>query len=159
MSTGSDGSRSRPPSGPFVGSMTRLVWQWVRREIYIEVIEAGFDDLKPAHVGIFRYPTAEGMRPVEVADEMQITKQSVNELLGHLEQHGYLVREPDPTDSRSKRIRLTRKGRHLENVVWTAAARAEQKAGELLGKKRLQDLRRSLGDLVALLPDQRERIT
>ncbi|HUP72452.1 MAG TPA: MarR family transcriptional regulator [Acidimicrobiales bacterium] len=142
---------SRPPAGPFIGSMSRLLWQWVRREIHAEVVAAGFHDLNPAHVAIFRNPTPDGMRPSELADEMQITKQSVNELLGHLERQGYLVRDPDPSDSRSRRIRLTDLGRRVEDVTWRAAGRAERTAAQLLGEDRVQELRRTLADLVALL--------
>jgi DNA-binding MarR family transcriptional regulator len=131
--------------------MTRYVWQWVRQQIHDEVVAAGFEDLNPAHVGIFRYPSPEGMRPSELADEMQITKQSVNDLLGHLEQRGYLVREPDPVDSRSRRIRLTDLGRELEDAVWSAAASAERTAATLIGEDRVQELRRTLADLVAVL--------
>jgi len=142
---------SRVP--PFIGSMSRLVWQWVRREIHADVLAAGYDDLNPAHVAVFRNPSPDGMRPSELADEMQITKQSVNGLLGHLERQGYLVREPDPADSRSRRIHLTDLGRDVERVTWKAAARAERRAAELLGEDRLEDLRQTLADLVALIGD------
>jgi DNA-binding MarR family transcriptional regulator len=131
--------------------MSRLLWQWVRREIYADVLAAGFDDLNPAHVSVFRYPTLEGTRPSDLADEMQITKQSVNELLGHLERRGYLVREPDASDSRSKRIRLTERGERVEAITWDAAARSERSVAELIGERRLQELRRSLGDIAAQL--------
>ena len=46
----------------------------------------------------------------KLADQVGITKQSVNDLLGHLEGHGYLVRVPDPADGRARVIRLTAKG-------------------------------------------------
>jgi DNA-binding IclR family transcriptional regulator len=45
---------------------------------------------------MFRHPTLDWRRPTEIADQLQISKQSVHELLGHLEQR-YLTREPDPT--------------------------------------------------------------
>jgi DNA-binding MarR family transcriptional regulator len=134
-----------------MGGMMRLVWQWVRREIQADVVAAGYDDLNPGHVALFRYPTLEGRRPSDLADDMQITKQSVNELLGHLERGGYLVREPDPADNRSRRVRLTDRGRELEATVWAAAARAERTAAAVLGKDRMQELRLALSDLVQLL--------
>jgi DNA-binding MarR family transcriptional regulator len=134
-----------------VGSQTRLVWQWVRRQIHADVVAAGYGDLNPAHIALFRYPTLDGRRPSDIADEMQITKQSVNELLGRLERRGYVVRETDPDDSRSRRVRLTERGRGLEDVIWQAAERAERTAAELLGVDRMQELRRALDDLVELL--------
>jgi DNA-binding MarR family transcriptional regulator len=100
---------------------------------------------------VFRNPAPDGMSPSELAEQLQITKQSVNELLGHLEQHGYLVREPDPRNSRRRRIRLTGQGQEVQAIVRTAAWRVERTAAELLGEHRLADLRRNLTDLVALL--------
>lgn len=128
-----------------------MVWQWVRGEIYAAVVDAGYDDLNPAHVAAFRNPSMEGLRPGELAAEMQITKQSVNELLGHLERQGYLIREVDPTDSRSRRIHLTRRGRALERTTFQAAENAEHRAAVLIGKDRMQQLHSTLTDLVAQL--------
>lgn len=142
---------STAEDGPYIGSLTRRVWQWVRREIHQQVVAAGYDDLNPAHIGLFRNPGFDGRRPGELAEEMQVTKQSVNELLGHLERRGYLVREPHPDDSRARRIRVTPEGRRLEAVVWQAAADAERKAAAEIGDDRMRELRRTLADLTAAL--------
>jgi DNA-binding MarR family transcriptional regulator len=145
-----------PSHRPGLGALSRILWLWVRHQISAQVVAAGFTDLKPAHVTVFRYPTLEGMRPSELADEMQITKQSVNELLGHLEARGYLVRERDPADSRSRRIRLTDRGHQLDQLVAVMAANADQSAAELLGQERFQEFRRSLADLVARITTSEE---
>lgn len=144
--------------GPYIGSLTRQVWQWVRQRVYAEVTAAGFTDLKPAHVAVFRNPSPDGKSPSELAGQLNITKQSVNELLGHMEQHGYLIREPDPRNSRRRQIRLTAKGRQVEAVAGAAARGAEKTAADLLGEQRLAELRRTLINLVALLgtPMRRE---
>lgn len=141
--------------GPFIGSLTRRVFQWVRARIAAEVAAAGFTDLNPAHVAVFRNPSPEGHSPSELAGQLQITKQSVNELLGHLERRGYLLREPDPRHARRRRIRLTDRGREVLAVVHAAAWRAERDAAELLGEQRLTELRKTLTDLVALLDPPR----
>ena len=44
---------------------------------------------------------------------MQITKQSVNELIGYLERQGYLRRVVDPDDSRARIIHLPPRGQAL----------------------------------------------
>lgn len=139
------------PARHFLGSLCRLTWQWVRQQIQLEVTAAGYDDLSPAHVALFRNPGVEGRRPGELADEMHITKQSVNELLGHLERHGYLVRDRDPDDNRSRRIRLTPRGRELSAVIIRAAEGAERTAGELIGETRMDEVVGALTDLVTRL--------
>jgi DNA-binding MarR family transcriptional regulator len=135
----------------FIGSLSRLVWQWVRQQIQIQVVAAGFDDLNPAHIGVFRNPGIEGRRPGELAAEMQITKQSVNELLGHLERRGYLTREVDPADSRSRLIRMTERGRALSAVIIRAAEQAEVTAGGLIGEDRMAEVVGALTELVEQL--------
>ena len=129
---------------PYVGAMLRVVWQWVRDQLYAGVVAAGFDDLNAAHVGLWRYPGLEGLRPSQLADRVGITKQSVNDLLGHLERHGYLFRVPDsgrrkgscdptllPRDGGSSRQFMPRRG-------------AASCGSQILGPRRFAQLHSSL---------------
>ncbi len=127
--------------------MMRLAWQWVREEIFLGVVAAGYDDVNRAHISLFRYPTLDRQRPTELADELQITKQSVNDLLGHLEQHGYLTREPDPSDGRARVVRLTPKGRRLEKTINMQAEATEQRIAEMLGPRPFMQLHHGLEEL------------
>ena len=140
-------SDSSVPDGqrpPYVGAMLRVVWQWVRVQLYARVVAAGFDDLSAAHVALWRYPGLEGVRPSQLADRVGITKQSVNDLLGHLEGHGYLLRVPDSVDGRARVIRLTAKGRRLQETIYAAAGAAQQQIEEILGPRRFAQLHSSL---------------
>ena len=133
--------------GPYVGAMLRVVWQWVREQIFSGVVGAGYGDLNPAHVAMFRHPSLEGLRPSELAAQLQITKQSVNDLLGHLEGRGYLVREVDPIDRRARVVRLTSKGRRLEKAINEQAHTAELRLAEMLGPRSFGELRQRLEEL------------
>ncbi|HMC40685.1 MAG TPA: MarR family transcriptional regulator [Acidimicrobiales bacterium] len=130
--------------------MMRVVWEWVRDEMYAGVVAAGYDDLNAAHVGLWRYPGLDGMRPSQLADQAGITKQSVNDLLGHLEQHGYLARVPDSADGRARVIRLTAKGHRLQKTIYAEAGAAQQRIAEILGPRRFAQLHRSLELLTEL---------
>ena len=129
---------------PYVGAMLRVVWQWVRDQLYAGVVAAGYDDLNSAHVGLWRYPGLQGLRPSQLADRVGITKQSVNDLLGHLERHGYLLRVPDSADGRGRVIRLTSKGRRLEQTIYAEAGAAQLRIAEILGPRRFAQLQSSL---------------
>ncbi len=129
--------------------MVRALWQKMRDLAYAQVAEVGYDDLQPAHLQVFRTPGPAGAHPSELAARMQISKQSVNDLLGHLEQRGYLTREPDPADGRGRVVTLTEKGRGLEQAVERAAQDVEARIGELLGPERFGDLRATLQALTA----------
>ena len=137
-----DESDGRP--SPYVGAMLGSVWQWVRDQLYAGVVAAGYDDLNAAHVGLWRYPGLEGLRPSQLADRRGITKQSVNDLLAHLEQHGYLTRMPDPADRRARVIRLTSKGWRLQRTIYAEAGSAQLRIAELLGPRRFAQLYSSL---------------
>lgn len=137
------------PAGPHLGAMVRALWQRMRDVAYAQVAEIGYDDLQPAHLQVFRAPGAAGAHPSELAARMQISKQSVNDLLGHLEQRGYLTREPDPADGRGRVVTLTAKGRELEQAVERAAQTVEAKIGEVLGQQRFGELRATLQALTA----------
>ena len=137
---------------PYVGALMRVVWQWVREQMHAGVVAAGYDDLNAAHVGLWRYPGLEGVRPSELAGRVGITKQSVNELLGHLEEHGYLSRVPDETDGRARVIRLSAEGRRLQQTIYDQAGAAEQRIAEILGPRRFAQLHGCLELLQERLP-------
>src|SRR5580700_8577455 len=143
MSSGASDHPHGEPS-PYVGALLGIVWQWVRDQLYAGVVAAGFDDLNAAHVGLWRYPGIDGLRPSQLADQRGITKQSVNDLLGHLERHGYLVREPDSADGRARVIRLTSKGRRLQQTIYAEAGAAQLGISEILGARRFAQLHSSL---------------
>lgn len=149
----SDSEAADDPTGvvsPTIGAKLRVAWQWVRDQMYGGVVAAGYEDLNAAHVGLWRYPGLDGLRPSQLADQRGITKQSVNDLLGHLEQHGYLVRVPDAADGRARVIRLTPKGRRLGKAIYDEALKAEMRIAEILGPRRFDQLHSSL-DLLAEL--------
>ena len=152
MSSDSSDHPNRERS-PYIGAMLGRVWQWVRDQLYASVVVAGYDDLNAAHVGLWRYPGLEGLRPSQLADRVGITKQSVNDLIRHLEQHGYLLRVPDPADGRARVIRLTSKGRRLEETIYAEAGAAQLRIAEILGARRFAQLHSSLELLTGQLPD------
>ena len=128
----------------YIGAMTRVVWQWVREQMYAGVVAAGYGDLNAAHVALWRYPGLDGLRPSQLAERAGITKQSVNDLLGHLEQHGYLERVPDTADGRVRVIRLTSKGRGLQQKIHAEAGAAQLRIAQILGPRRFAQLQSSL---------------
>jgi DNA-binding MarR family transcriptional regulator len=140
-------SPSADDGPPYVGGMMRIGLEWVRAQIYSAVLAAGYEELTPAHIRVFSYPSPDGRRPSEVADKLQITKQSVNDLLGHLEQLGYLTRELDPSDGRARIVRLTASGRQVMVETNRAARAAELRVSELLGSRRFAQFRQGLLEL------------
>src|SRR4051794_40549710 len=120
----SDGPHPPVPPLP-IGALLRFAIDDVRERIYEGVKDAGFTDVRPAHVTLFRWPGPDGLRPTELAAAVHISKQSVNDRLGELERMGYLTRERDPADSRARTIRLTERGRSLHTAALSAHGQIE----------------------------------
>lgn len=111
--------------------------------------EHGFDDLDAAHLNVFLYPGPQGARPSELAARLRISKQALNYLLGQLERLGYLERQADPRDTRSRRIALTPRGVLAGQKMRDAVSEIEHDWEQQLGPKRfaqLGQLLRELGD-------------
>jgi DNA-binding MarR family transcriptional regulator len=83
---------------------------------------AGFRDLTVAHLAVFQFPGPHHVRPIELAERADISKQAMNHLLGELEDRGYLERKPL---ARGTDVVLTRRG-HAHVAVsdpgWTIVA-------------------------------------
>ena len=109
--------------------------------------ERGFDDLDAAHLNVFQYPGPQGARPSELAARLRMSKQALNYLLGQLERLGYLERQPDPDDLRSKRIALTPRGTSAIDVIREAVGEVEAAWAKQLGQKRFAELRGLLLEL------------
>jgi DNA-binding MarR family transcriptional regulator len=134
---------------PAIGALLRLAWQAVRERIYEGVLEAGYTDLNRAHVLLFRWPTLDGLRPSELASHNQLSRQSINDLLSDLEKRGYLERTLDPTDGRARIVRLTERGWDLTQVISDMSFATEREWTKAIGKKRYDEFRSTLSELVA----------
>jgi DNA-binding MarR family transcriptional regulator len=103
--------------------------------------------LRPAHVKIFRFGGIDGSHGAELAAHAGITKQSMHEVLTHLEEHGYLVRRPDPDHARVRVVELTETGRALERQVHHAIADVVEAWAARVGDQRLDDVWATLQEI------------
>ncbi len=144
MSSEKSSAVAVPEEGPALGALLRLAWQRTREGLYEAVRTGGYDDLNRAHVALFRYETLDGERPTQLADRMQITKQSINDLLRHLEACGYVELRPDSDDKRARRVRLTARGRRLDTYIRTQARAVERSIAGEIGPSRYHEFRKTL---------------
>ncbi len=132
---------------PLIGALLRMPWEAVQEHMLARLHAEGFTDFDPSYLTVFRYPSPHGERPSELAARRRVSKQALNHLLGQLEQRGYLEREADPDDGRSKRISLTPRGVKAVAVIRQAVAEVEERWARQLGPKRFDQLRRLLLEL------------
>ncbi|QYC41972.1 MarR family protein [Nonomuraea coxensis DSM 45129] len=125
------------------------------RDIAIEglhrrLADEGFEGIRFVHGSVFRNIDPEGSRLTTLAERAGLTKQAIGELVGELEEHGYLERVADEADRRAKIIRLTGQGRAAQAAAARILADAEQRWSRLLGEDQVAVLRRALEQVIAL---------
>ncbi len=79
-------------------------------ESHARLAAAGFADVRPAHFFAFQFIGADGTTGSELAAHLGTTKQAAQQMLDYLEEHGYIRRQPHPTDRRGKLVTLDRRG-------------------------------------------------
>jgi len=146
--TKSSGREQQP--APLIGALLRMPWEAVQRHMLERLHARGFADFDAAYLNVFQYPGPQGARPSDLAARLRISKQALNHLLGQLEKLGYLERQPDPDDLRSKRVALTKRGNSAIRVIREAVAEIEASWAQQLGTKRVTQLRQLLLDVSQL---------
>lgn len=107
--------------------------------------------IRPAHTQVFASLPLDGARLTTLAERAGITKQSMASLVAELEKLGYLERMPDPSDARATWIRFSTKGMRMLADASETTAEVKRFYAQKIGKKRVDELERTLADLVAAL--------
>lgn len=113
--------------------------------------ERAHPDIRPPHGNVMQFLDDDGTRVSVLAERAQITKQSMAELVAHLERLGYVERVPDPSDGRAKLVRATARGRELYAIAREFVAEIEAEWTQRLGKAKMRQLRELLVELNAAL--------
>jgi DNA-binding MarR family transcriptional regulator len=90
-----------------------------------------------------------GSRLTKLAVGARMTPQSMGVIVDELEQLGYVVRRPDPSDRRAKLITLTALGRQAVEAGEATITGLEQDIVDVLGEEGAQQLRGLLGRILA----------
>ena len=109
----------------------------------------GHAEIRVAQGNVFQYLDDAGTTVTALAERAQMTKQSMGELVRHLEAHGYVERVPDPADGRAKLVRATPRGREVYAIAREVVAELEARWTTHLGAARMRQLRALLEELNA----------
>jgi DNA-binding MarR family transcriptional regulator len=111
----------------------------------------GFDGLTPTFATVIPLLDATGMRSTALAQRAGVTKQAMSQLVRLLEQRDYVEQVPDPSDTRAKVVRLTRRGVALRKACAEVRHELHAAAAKALGEKNLARLQKDLSKLIASL--------
>ncbi len=126
-----------------------MAWSILIEDLHSELARRGYDDLRPAHGFAFQLLAPNGATGNELAEHLGITKQAASQMIDYLEEHGYVVRKPHPTDRRGKLVLLTQKGWDCIHNVEAVFANIEQRWTSILGPEHMQILRTDLRRLIS----------
>lgn len=134
---------------PYVGALLRMAHQEARTRLLAALAARGFGDINQAHFGLFQYPPIDGMRPIDLAKRLAMSKQALNHLLGQLEKLGYLQRRREQSTGPAT-VHLTERGWLVleSNVATMRQLEADWQAK--LGGQRFADLKATLKELTGV---------
>ena len=138
--------KSIPDQAGTLGALLRAPYRLLQARLYRELGEK-FPEIRPAHSSVFRHIAPEGSRLVDLAEQAELTKQSMAYLVNYLEKHQYVRSEDHPEDGRAVLVVLTPKGRAVIDAALAASRRLEKEAAVKLGADRLSKLRELLTEL------------
>jgi len=110
-------------------------------------IAKGHKSLKRSFGMVLLFLGETGTRIIDIARIQGVSKQAISQIAQAIENAGYLKREEDPTDRRSRSLVFTSKGKALIHDAVVAMHALEQDMEAILGKKDLQQLRELLARL------------
>jgi DNA-binding MarR family transcriptional regulator len=124
-----------------------IAHRYAEQRIVDFVAQSGFDDITLAQGRVAARLGEAGTRLTDLADQAQVTKQSAGFLVDQLERAGYVERVPDPTDARARLVRLSARGRAVQECARQEERRIEKEWERHLGRDRMRALRAALLDL------------
>ncbi len=138
---------SRPPQTVNTVALLGRAYSLLGFRIVDGVVGAGFPQ-KPAHSAVFAQIDPDGSRLTDLARRANMSPQAMGELVDEVEQLGYVVRRPDPTDRRAKLIILTEKGEACIAAGLATIDGIEQQLTDRLGDRGHRQLRSLLTKLL-----------
>jgi DNA-binding MarR family transcriptional regulator len=129
------------------GVLLFIPYRHMENRILQAVKDAGYDDVTLAQARVFQRIAPGGSRLTELAEQSQMTKQSVAGLVDELERMRYVKRVPHPNDRRARLIQIDTRGRHAAKAAQAAHDEVQAEWRSRLGARRFSQLREMLEDL------------
>jgi DNA-binding MarR family transcriptional regulator len=123
-----------------------MTYRAMTDQMHDRLQELGREPLRPAHGYVFRYLIAAPgpVTIVELASQLDVSKQAASKTVAELVEWGYLTRSPHATDGRAQVLELTERGRdyvRLADQIWTEV---EDYWAALIGPDRITAIREDL---------------
>jgi DNA-binding MarR family transcriptional regulator len=138
---------TQPPAE--LARLLRRANRAVERQMMSAVAKAGLDMLQPQHLTVLRVlaPDSDGTRISELANDADVTRQAIQQIVVQLEQLGIVEKIADDRDGRARLIRYTQSGRAGYIRCMQAFAEIERDYERQLGKTQTRAVKNALRTL------------
>jgi DNA-binding MarR family transcriptional regulator len=130
-----------------LGILLREPFRIASARLHERFAERGHPEVRAPHGNVLQFLESAGTRVSVLAERAQMTKQSMAELVAHLERHGYVERVRDPDDRRAKLVRATARGDEVYEIAREFVKDVEAEWTAKLGERKIAALRRLLKEL------------
>ena len=139
-----------------LGALLRYPYERMAVWLYAELAERGYTEVRPAYSAVLRNLSAGGSRVSELALRAGMTKQSMGYLVDQMTAAGLVFITQDQRDRRANTVRLTPRGEALVATGIELSKRYEERLVELVGERKIHQLRSVLEELYLKLEDDSE---
>jgi len=129
------------------GVLLFIPYRHMENRILQTLRDAGHDDVTLAQARVFQRIAPGGSRLTDLAEQSQLTKQSVAGLVDELERMRYVRRVPDPDDRRARLIQIDKRGRQAAIAAQAAHDQIQSEWRSHLGTQRFNQLCETLESL------------
>jgi DNA-binding MarR family transcriptional regulator len=143
-------SQDTPPAN--LGLLLFIPYRAMENAVLAELRAHGHD-LPINQARVFQRIAPDGSRMAQLAAAAQVTKQTLTSIVDQLERSGYVRRDPDPSDARSRLVTITPRGHELVELSRPVVERVEAEWTARLGQRRSASLRAILEELVTAVGD------
>lgn len=124
-----------------------IPYRYTEDRIFRALRDAGFDDWTLAQCRVFQRLAPDGSRLTDLAEQAQMSKQSVGVLVDQLERLGYVRRVSDPVDGRARLIVIEQRGRRAIEVATATLDEIHSEWKDYLGTRNFTLLQQILEQL------------
>jgi len=145
--------RSQPSASPLMGLHINMLLQIILDRILLRLHEEGFEDIRPAHLSVFRNLVPHGLHISDLANRAGITKASIIYLVNDLQERGYVERIPDSSDGRATLVQFSERGWATYEAATTAVRELQEEWGAAVGKDEMEAFLATLARLASLFSE------
>ena len=131
-----------------------MAWEQLYRERFDAVRDADLTESGEAPQALVRYPPIDGLRPGQLAERLELSKQATNDVLRDFESMGIVRLERDPTDGRARIVRFTDRGWRWYEADAEVSRRVGERWAAQIGEERYRAIVSGLQAIVGFDGDE-----